>query len=474
MQINKEIKYVYSLILLSLWGVICIMATMANIDKSVDLIEKSILLTCVLMVLYCFKEIKKRFALFLFSVCVFTFLIAKIMLGYFTGEENWNFGLGTSGVIIGVNTLILTLLSLLVGSLLSEKLKIGARLSVGRIFSDDIYNFDTLRKINICIYVCSMLIRLYYSINKAVYSLLNGYLSLYTTYTKGTWEGRVALVFEASLFIGLASNPSRRKMWFYIITGFISPILTLIQGARGELVNYILFVVYYIYTNNVTIIKSRHPKKSYKKYILIGIVAAYFILPFLYNYGHTRSIMADNGSESSGIEGIKNFFYEQSTSFSLIKYAIIYKGKLPQKYYSLGALLNLFSKNKYGGQNVSNALYGRSFGDVISYYVIKSAYLHNGNGLGSSYIAELYYDFDYIGVIIGNLFIGFFLSGCSNKNISKGSLLKSVGYYMLYMSFALPRSALLKPFLPLLSTSVIATYLLVFALSVKHRKNKRN
>ena len=46
---------------------------------------------------------------------------------------------------------------------------------------------------------------------------------------------------------------------------------------------------------------------------------------------------------------------------------------------------------------------------TISYFIDSEAYL-NGHGYGSSYIAELYIDFKYWGVIVGNLFLGAYMA----------------------------------------------------------------
>jgi hypothetical protein len=59
----------------------------------------------------------------------------------------------------------------------------------------------------------------------------------------------------------------------------------------------------------------------------------------------------------------------------------------------------------YHGNSIDNALYGGSFTHSLAYVVIGDGYLQ-GMGTGSSYIAELYYDLKYPGVLVGSAFLG--------------------------------------------------------------------
>ena len=52
---------------------------------------------------------------------------------------------------------------------------------------------------------------------------------------------------------------------------------------------------------------------------------------------------------------------------------------------------------------------------IISYLVLPYNYLL-GRGLGSSYIAELYHDFGYIGIFLGNIIYGCVIKICCNFN----------------------------------------------------------
>src|SRR5690606_3586624 len=115
------------------------------------------------------------------------------------------------------------------------------------------------------------------------------------------------------------------------------------------------------------------------------------------------------------IDSIFEFFYAQGVSANVIGYTMVLDESIPDgKLYSIGPILQFIS-NYYGyfiqgipmpsGQTVELALNGYLFSHTISYLIMPTLYLA-GIGYGSSYIAELYADFGYFGIIFGSLFYG--------------------------------------------------------------------
>ena len=469
--VKYKSKSVRTVVIICLFVCVCFVTIVANAYNSVDLIEISILLTCVLMVLYCLTDFENRLILLLFSICIFTFLVAKVMLGYFTGEREWNFELNNTDIIIAINILISTFLSLIVGFGIGKKKRIKISVQgISRLklfFEDSSYNLVTVKKINFIIWIVSLFFVIVFNVQKMMYALANGYISLYTSYQSSGFASRFQLIFMASLFIGLAVSSSRRMIWAYITSGLLMSVIILIQGSRGSFVSFLLFIFYYMYVNNIKLTKYRGNKQKPIKLIIIGIIAALIILPYMYAYGHTRANQSYEVSATM-LDGVKNFFFEQSNSFSVIKYAIIYKGKFPQKYYSLGSIINAITHTAYTGNTVENALKGRRFGNIVTYTISPTAYL-NGFGMGSSYVAEVYYDFGYVGVITVNILLGWLLSRhvFLKKN---GVLINSMLFFVLYYLFVIPRSPLLYPINNLFSSSVIVTYVFVFGLAYKRKR----
>ena len=58
------------------------------------------------------------------------------------------------------------------------------------------------------------------------------------------------------------------------------------------------------------------------------------------------------------------------------------------------------------GNNVISATQGHSFSHAMSYAALGDSYLE-GHGYGSSFILELFYDYGWLGVVLGALIFGF-------------------------------------------------------------------
>ncbi|MDE6706483.1 MAG: O-antigen polysaccharide polymerase Wzy family protein, partial [Oscillospiraceae bacterium] len=79
---------------------------------------------------------------------------------------------------------------------------------------------------------------------------------------------------------------------------------------------------------------------------------------------------------------------------------------------------SLFNIKVYAGNSIEHALYGHSLAHTLSWFDYKQRYL-NGHGVGSCYIAELYHDFGYIGVFVGNVIYGMILKSINKMPFSK-------------------------------------------------------
>lgn len=163
------------------------------------------------------------------------------------------------------------------------------------------------------------------------------------------------------------------------------------------------------------------------KKMIVGII---LILPFLAVFVSAYNIWREGGNASSlnFFEGILNFFYDQGVTGNVLKRAYMYKNQIPKQIYTLeflhsGILARLFNIKVYHGNTVDHAMYGGSFTHTLGYTVMNSAYLA-GRGTGSSYIAELYQDFGYTGIILGNILYSFLLARIT-KNEDNDSLLKN-------------------------------------------------
>ena len=91
----------------------------------------------------------------------------------------------------------------------------------------------------------------------------------------------------------------------------------------------------------------------------------------------------------------------------------------------------------YSGQTVETALYGKDFGAALTYFVMPHNYLA-GVGMGTSYIAELFHDFGYIGVVLINILYGcIFARGA--KYLVKNPYIGALFLFMFKNIFYAPR-----------------------------------
>jgi oligosaccharide repeat unit polymerase len=198
------------------------------------------------------------------------------------------------------------------------------------------------------------------------------------------------------------------------------------------------------------------------------LIALVIIIPILYVWGDLRNASSDGYQTKSTFESIISFFSGMGQSYKLIGYAVRYKGQLPGICYTFGGWIDRILGNSYEAFSVEAATKTNSFGTIMSYITIGYGYLVLHYGTGSSYIAEIYYDFGYMGLVILNFFLGY-IFGILSKNKTTSVMKRSVLYMFFYFSITMPRAAFLTPFNQIISMSTIAAYIVVFGLSRKKK-----
>lgn len=116
-------------------------------------------------------------------------------------------------------------------------------------------------------------------------------------------------------------------------------------------------------------------------------------------------------------------------------------------------------------------MYGGSFTHTLGYTVMNSAYLA-GRGTGSSYIAELYQDFGYTGIILGNILYSFLLARITKNEDNDSLLKKSIKFMIITQLLWAPRGSFTYFISQNLTPTTIATLLLVFGISYLWEKRK--
>lgn len=436
-----------------------IMSVISALTTSQPLIVLSMTLTFIGLFMYCFTNLQKHFVLAIMLLCIFTFLASSVIVRYILGQSNYSYGLSSSDFATACSLIIISVIMIFMGYIPDKHISLKKKRR--SILEDESYSIERIQRLAFILFVILSFAELFFSVPRMFYAMSNGYISLYTSYTGSVWITRLSFMASATFFIGLAARPDKKRAKWYAIIGIINPLVVLIQGERGTIVTYVLFMTYYFFTyNNFMSNTDESNNTKTLRLVFIAIISALIVLPALYKYGLSRIGESDN---TRGLIGLARFFDSQGGSFRILGASIKYKGDLPQKWYSFGSIIDRFSNLSVSGQGEQLAMSGHSFADIITYLEEKWSYL-SGYGMGSSYIAEIFYDFGIVGVAIVNLLLGRvlkILSRYKDLSVFKRSILFILFQNMMIM----PRGAFLRPIDVLLSSSTIIIFIVIFGFS---------
>lgn len=209
----------------------------------------------------------------------------------------------------------------------------------------------------------------------------------------------------------LATLPTRRKAFLQIFLFLLYSASTLLYGVRHVLIlNLFSFFIYCVLRNGLG-----EEKWLKKKTILVSSVFLPIMAMLLQSFDYIRrgAISLDLLDELLSFNLIKEFIVSQSITSNILAQAQVHMhllGGQPVPY-SLGNIYTYLTQNMvvrnlfdipYIAQNsLSSALYGANLGSRLAYIIYPITYLQ-GVGMGSSFIAELYVDFSYIGIVLGS------------------------------------------------------------------------
>ncbi len=274
-------------------------------------------------------------------------------------------------------------------------------------------------------------------------------------------------MYIASFMVLLSTCPPKKKCVIPIILFSIVTITLLLAGDRGTFVcNFAVLVVYMFwrqYLDNEVWIS--------KKLTFIGIICIPIFLAGMSFFVYIREGV-DIG-ERTVIAQIIRFFKASGNSVDILNYGKEYQNQFPKSFYSFGELIDyvkynpfsqsLFNIVKPKPHTVEYAETMHSYAHTISYFITPNEYLR-GHGKGSSYIAEVYQDFGYIGVALCNLVYGVFLAGIYKiKNYSP--FIIAAAFIALRILFYVPRGAMILPVSYVLNITTLFAMLFLWMIS---------
>ena len=287
------------------------------------------------------------------------------------------------------------------------------------------------------------------------------------------WERLIDIIgrmYFISFFIYLASLPNIKKTIVPTFLFLIPNTLNLLTGSRNNFALDILIILIYF------VLRTKNTK-ILKKIIILSIISLPFIIGILIFVGNIRG--TDNVNTlykySTG-DKIIRFFYNQGVSARILGNVQYFSQDIPYRLYSFGDIIDFFKSSALGkmilnigvyqGQSVEVFLTKNQLSHVISFIQSPYYYLNEGLGVGSSYIAELYVDFSYIGIVLGSFFYGFLIRKLMRIFIDESVVLRALMLVATRDLLLTPRASFTFFLSTILQKTQLASYILIIFASI--------
>ncbi len=423
MRVN--IKSLYGLLAMA---VLLIAGLLTNVEGWLLLV----LATWMFLLFYAYHNIKDRSMLFAFLIAFFVFLLGRDFVQQFLNYKAESFP--EDAQVHAYVSYFVTLLTL--GLFYHIVTNYGKRRKKRNIdYVDHVEKVALIKKISLYVYYFSWVFAVVSEIAVGSFVAARGVTDYYTDFSEYLSGNtilyiisKIELMMPVAWNIYLATRPNRKQIKWPLIFYVLYLVISLGSGQRSTAMLGILFLfVYFVYRQGL------NPEEAWitRKMVIAGVVAVPLLAVFASGYNIWRE-----GGEISGIrfmDGFINFFYDQGVTSNVMKRAYMYRDKIPSdqtyilEFLHSGIFARLFGIKVYHGNTVEHALYGGSFTHALGYTVMGDAYL-SGRGTGSCYIAELYQDFGYTGILLGNVIYSLLIARIANRNKDERVLTTAVRF----------------------------------------------
>lgn len=393
--------------------------TILIIVKECDMLYAVLLLTWISMMFYCLNKATQRMALFCFGISYFTFLLGRDGMEYLFDHEVESIN------VAGVShhaywCMLLGLIGVWISYIFNQQKKNVK--AIGNFTVKEKLHYRYIRKYSmICFYVVYP-IAILVNLGIAYFVIKYGYAAKFTDMRSLVENSpifytlsKIELLLPASFCAYMATLPSKKEFMKLVKPYIFYLVLTLGTGGRGTFILGILLIIVFM-----AIMQQLEPniiwinkKKLKYLFLLVPLIAIGGTMFNMLRFG--------NSTEDTSIgDSFTDFFYDQGVTSTIVKNAYYYEKSIPKQedFYILeflhtGILARLLGNEVYQGNTIEHATQGGSFTHALGYTIMGDNYLA-GRGTGTSYLAELYYDFGYIGVFLGSVVYGLLLSMINN------------------------------------------------------------
>ena len=239
------------------------------------------------------------------------------------------------------------------------------------------------------------------------------------------------------------------KYIMLICLSFIfSSIPMLIIGQRNPVILAVLFSICIIFLKNKLLWHITFSAKKIKVIAISGMVM--FITA-------VAALSFSSRNVDQKYNPVVNLVYNQGFTYETICIGIDKKQELksmPNNNFTFAQIIDYYKYGKIGniffdtepipeGNNVDRVNLSNDLAHKLSYVANPTAYLFGG-GYGSSYVLELYLDYGFVGVIVGNICICLFCILC-NCIFGSNFCLDIISVYILQKLFLLGRNSMISP-----------------------------
>ena len=396
-----------------------------------------------IMLSICLSDISKNCFFFFFLLSFFIFLmsgdIAELIF-----NEHYHLQFSEEATLHAHKSIFISLLTMLIGFIAFP----AHRREIETITEDRNDLIVNIRRASKVFYSISLIFALINTLDSIRFVASHGYVAYYISYNSilPFVLVKVGEYVPLALCVYLSTFPSKKESSFVIKSFLLYSLLTLLIGSRsGVVFNSIFLLCYFVYRNHTDKGKTVWISKKVIAFLLLSVP---FLFSFLYLYEFIRT-----GREVESItfgESIVKFFVNIGSASQNIKYGYELRNEFPKfRFYSLGGILNYF---KYGTlfnlldlqsipsrHSVQFALESHSFDAMLSYLTIPKQFLQ-GNGTGSSFIAELFADFGYTGVALGSFVYGCLFKRFQDLN-NRSWLTTTIKLFIFFAMLPAPRAS---------------------------------
>lgn len=383
-------------------------------------------------IMYALKKPYERVLFLLFHGTFFVFLLCRPLIALVT-TENWiefqinNYGATSDSVFRVVYCLVISLISMRIGAEWFENSTQKVRLQKlkkvihGKIqgVDFDLQTTKNVRYLTLILFLVSLVFRMILEIEKIVYIMGHSYLQLYSEFETSTPYifYVISSFFPYAMSAYLATFPSKLASSLVLGGYILTTIPTALGGERSRIVlSVCLTFVYFVFRDFCG------PKKKWigktEKIIIACVTVVGIILMGAMNY-----LREDSSIQMNVFELTTDFFFKQGVTFSWVCAGMAQIGTLRNMgviNYTLGSLLDYLLHGSVAqlffnaaaipsNNNMAQITMGNQMSHHLSYIVMGSERYLEGHGTGSSYILELYTDFDLLGIALFSVVLGIFL-----------------------------------------------------------------